>query len=230
MKSKQFSLVLFRALFPSFALIPFLFAAFSFLSYFFSVPACFVYLFFLSLYVCRLIKLTYRKKSLFVHPDKCKHAKAEEAFSLLATAQTTILEEDKRTNFSRVQAEAKTRLLEEKKLAPTDPFLETAEFAALLKRQMNKILADVEWRKRQMIRKEMEEQGKKEIAVEQAALEKKRKQEEEKAWEDTRENRVASWRDFQTKKKKKGPDGELRPPKSTQEDSSKTFIKRVTKQ
>jgi DnaJ-class molecular chaperone len=33
------------------------------------------------------IKKIYRKKSLLVHPDKCKHEKAQEAFDVLKKAQ-----------------------------------------------------------------------------------------------------------------------------------------------
>lgn len=39
-------------------------------------------------YLCtQEIKKIYRKKSLLVHPDKCKHPKAQEAFDVLKKAQ-----------------------------------------------------------------------------------------------------------------------------------------------
>jgi DnaJ family protein C protein 8 len=52
---------------------------------------------------------------------------------------------------------------------------------------------------------------------------------QEKAWEATRDTRVASWRDFQTKKKKKGGAAELKPPKVAMEGPSKSMGKRPAK-
>ena len=52
---------------------------------------------------------------------------------------------------------------------------------------------------------------------------------QEKEWEKSREDRVASWRDFQIKKKTKKHTPELRPPKAVVEDASKSFIKRVNR-
>ena len=52
---------------------------------------------------------------------------------------------------------------------------------------------------------------------------------QEKDWEQSRESRVASWRDFQNKKKVKKNTPELRPPKAVVEDASKSFIKRVNR-
>lgn len=44
------------------------------------------------------VKKQYRKLSLLVHPDKCKHEKAQEAFDILARAQKDLLDEEKRGN------------------------------------------------------------------------------------------------------------------------------------
>lgn len=43
-----------------------------------------------------LINRTYRKTSLLVHPDKCKHPKAKDAFDALRQAQQTLLDDDLR--------------------------------------------------------------------------------------------------------------------------------------
>lgn len=43
-----------------------------------------------------VINKTYRKTSLLVHPDKCKHPKAKDAFDALKQAQQTLLNDDLR--------------------------------------------------------------------------------------------------------------------------------------
>ncbi|KAJ3026079.1 UNVERIFIED_CONTAM: hypothetical protein HDU68_006219 [Siphonaria sp. JEL0065] len=42
------------------------------------------------------IKVTYRKKSLLLHPDKCKHPRAQDAFEMLKKAEGELMEEGKR--------------------------------------------------------------------------------------------------------------------------------------
>lgn len=39
----------------------------------------------------------YRKISLLVHPDKCKHSKASEAFEIIREAQRILLQDEERT-------------------------------------------------------------------------------------------------------------------------------------
>ena len=41
------------------------------------------------------VKKAYRKSSLLVHPDKCKHPKAQDAFEMLGQAQQALNNEDK---------------------------------------------------------------------------------------------------------------------------------------
>lgn len=41
------------------------------------------------------VKKAYRKSSLMVHPDKCKHPKAQDAFETLGQAQQQLNNEDK---------------------------------------------------------------------------------------------------------------------------------------
>ena len=54
---------------------------------------------------------------------------------------------------------------------------------------------------------------------------------QEKAWEETRDGRVASWRDFKTKATtKKKVTGEFKPPKASTSDDAKTYVRRVVGQ
>ncbi|CEG84126.1 hypothetical protein RMATCC62417_17973 [Rhizopus microsporus] len=57
----------------------------------------------------------------------------------------------------------------------------------------------MELRKRRQLKKEMEAEGAEKKKAEEAALDRKRKAEDDKKWEESRDTRVNSWRDFQKK-------------------------------
>lgn len=119
-----------------------------------------------------------------------------------------------------------------------------ADFEEQVMATMKEILIEREWRQRQL--------EKEAARIENASMQSKReqfeksqlKQSEEKDWEDGREKRVNSWRNFTKaaavsdlsafdadditgKKKKKRKLGMLKTPKLTQEDPNATYIKRV---
>lgn len=53
------------------------------------------------------IKTRFRLLSKLVHPDKCHHEKAKEAFHVLDKAYKTLMDVDKRRTYQRVMREAK---------------------------------------------------------------------------------------------------------------------------
>ena len=124
------------------------------------------------------IKNRYRRRSLLVHPDKCKHEKAENAFAMLATAQTELLDYVKRSMLTRVYDEAKTRLMQERKLPADSGEVQTPEFLHELRKSANRLLAEIEWEKRKMVQRELEEQGRQASEAEKREEERKRKAEE----------------------------------------------------
>eukprot|EP00455_Lapot_gusevi_P052598 TRINITY_DN8027_c0_g5_i1.p1 TRINITY_DN8027_c0_g5~~TRINITY_DN8027_c0_g5_i1.p1 ORF type:complete len:248 (-),score=74.46 TRINITY_DN8027_c0_g5_i1:51-794(-) len=192
------------------------------------------------------ISKQYRTISLKVHPDKVPAAlreDAQKAFSKLAQAKQELEDEDKQTDVLRVVAEVRQRLIETRiKLAkkaekeakkatrsstpPAAPYDPTTEpdFDNDLAKEVRETLIDREWRKRQMLRQASEIEG---AAAKEAEMKKRQREEEEKhekQWEETRELRVGSWRDFMSKNKAaKKP----RPPKIKAEDSDKTYVRRV---
>ncbi|RHZ88129.1 hypothetical protein Glove_26g110 [Diversispora epigaea] len=182
------------------------------------------------------IKNAYRRKSLLIHPDKTKHPQAEEAFSLLKKAETELSNEKTRLFFLTIIDEAKITLINDQKLKPNNPIIDTPEFDLQIKQKTKDILIEQELRRRKLLKRELEAQGLAAQKAEQVEKEKKRKAEEEKLWEETREQRVNKWRDFQTKKnnvgtvskKKKKVRTEFKPPKVLAEDPSKPYIKRPT--
>ncbi|KAA0060165.1 DnaJ-like protein subfamily C member 8 [Cucumis melo var. makuwa] len=167
------------------------------------------------------VKRQYRKLSLLVHPDKCKHPQSKEAFAALAKAQQLLLDEQERDYIlSQVNAAKEELLAKRKKHLKRDTaskikslveegkyeqqYESTEEFKQELKLKVREILTEQEWRRRKM------------------------QMRHEEQWEGTREQRVSSWRDFM-KGGKKAKKGETRPPKLKTEDPNKSYVQRPVK-
>ena len=162
----------------------------------------------------------YRKSSLLVHPDKCSHPRASDAFDLLGAASASLKEGAEGLDELRfVLDSAREQLrLERKKEAKKDG---AARLAALVveggaagvqlaweaserfherwRALSREALARNEFKRRKLTLrlKETEER----LAGEAKAERKKAKTERksEKAWEKSREGRVGAWRDFAKK-------------------------------
>ncbi|KAI4382216.1 hypothetical protein MLD38_008206 [Melastoma candidum] len=191
------------------------------------------------------MKRQYRKLSLLVHPDKCKHPQAKEAFAALAKAQQLLLDQQERDYILTQVTAAKEELkLKRKKQLKKDNaskikslvdegkyeqnYEESPEFQQELKLKVREILTDQEWRRRKMQMRISEEEGRLKKDEEEAKETWKRKREHEEQWEGTREQRVSSWRDFM-KGGKKVKKGETRPPKLKTEDPNKSYVQRPVK-
>ena len=161
------------------------------------------------------IPRAFRKASLLVHPDKCKHKDAKAAFDALGQAQKLLLEEDfkRAIDFNLTQAkesvlttwrkeardDAVLRLkYQGNKEGMLEDFMKTDEFHERWKFEARKYIVDLEWRRRKLAlrikdeEKRITEEEKKELA------ERKREHKERREWEseDRREKRVGGWRDF----------------------------------
>ncbi|KAJ4971654.1 hypothetical protein NE237_004753 [Protea cynaroides] len=191
------------------------------------------------------VKKQYRKLSLLVHPDKCKHPQAKEAFGALAKAQQLLLEPQEREYIlSQVNAAKEELLAKRKKQLKKDnaskikslveegkyeqQYQQSEEFQRQLKQKVQELLTEQEWRRRKMQMRISEEEGRLKKDEEETKEMWKRKREHEEQWEGTRENRVSSWRDFM-KTGKKGKKGEIRPPKLKTEDPNKSYVQRPVK-
>ncbi|KAL6563700.1 hypothetical protein OROGR_002659 [Orobanche gracilis] len=191
------------------------------------------------------VKKQYRKLSLLVHPDKCKHPQAKEAFGALAKAQQLLLNPQERDYIlNQVKAAKEELRAKRKKQLKKDTatklkslvdegkyeqeYERSDEFQQLLKLKVREILTDQEWRRRKMQMRISEEEGRLKKDDEETKEMWKRKREHEEQWEGTREQRVSSWRDFM-KGGKKVKKGELRPPKLKTEDPNKSYVQRPVK-
>ncbi|KAL6966760.1 hypothetical protein U1Q18_032553 [Sarracenia purpurea var. burkii] len=191
------------------------------------------------------VKRQYRKISLLVHPDKCKHPQAKEAFGALAKAQQVLLDPQEReyilnqVNAAKEELRAKRKkklkkdnaskiksLVDEGKYE--QEYERSDEFQQQLKLKVREILTEQEWRRRKMRMRISEEEGRLKKDEEETQEMWKRKREHEEQWEGTREQRVSSWRDFM-KAGKKVKKGEIRPPKLKTEDPNKSYVQRPVK-
>ncbi|XP_042467110.1 J domain-containing protein spf31-like [Zingiber officinale] len=188
------------------------------------------------------VKKQYRKLSLLVHPDKCKHPQAKEAFAALAKAQQLLLDPQERDYIlSQVDAAKQELKVKKKKELKKDnaskikamldegkseqQYEQSQEFKQQLKIKVREILTEQEWRRRKMAMRISEEEGRLKKDEEETKEMWKRKREHEEQWEETRDKRVSSWRDFM-KTGKKGKKGEIRPPKLKTEDPNKSYVQR----
>ncbi|KAF2189492.1 DnaJ-domain-containing protein [Zopfia rhizophila CBS 207.26] len=153
------------------------------------------------------IKKTYRTKSLLIHPDKTTNPRAPDAFDRLKKAQTELMDEKQRKNLDEAIADARMLLMREKKLTKDDEEVKSEEFAKEWREKTKMVLIDNEVRKRRIMKAQLREEGREQRKEEEETAERKRKREHEQAWEQTRDKRIESWRDFQKGSKPAGGDG-----------------------
>ncbi|KAK6926506.1 Fantastic Four domain [Dillenia turbinata] len=127
------------------------------------------------------VKKQYRKLSLMVHPDKCKHPQAKEAFAEELRAKRK--KQLKKDNASKLKS-----LVDEGKYE--QQYEQSEEFQQQVKLKVQEILTEQEWRRRKMQMRIAEEEGRLKKDEEEQKEMWKRKREHEEQWEGTREQRV----------------------------------------
>lgn len=166
----------------------------------------------------------YRKTSLLVHPDKCSHPRAKDAFDALRQAQQALLNEEKKLELDRQLTYVRELVREErKKSTKHDSAVRVAsmmhedgragveaawegtdEFHHLWKLKSRDVLAKSEWRRRKLTKRIKDEEGRIESEEKEEKDFLQRLRDHEKGWEKTRESRVGTWRDFVKKKEGSG--------------------------
>ncbi|KAI0671735.1 hypothetical protein C8Q78DRAFT_1030633 [Trametes maxima] len=155
------------------------------------------------------IKKKYRQLSLFIHPDKAPHPRAPEAFDLLKKAESELSDKTKREELDAVINQARAILLKTHGLPPNtrDDDVRVKSLSPPWKQQFlakaKEMLIDEEVRRRKAIKMNLANEGLEARKKEEEVNAKKRKAEEEARWEETREERVGSWRSFAAGSKKK---------------------------
>ncbi|KIX04401.1 uncharacterized protein Z518_05269 [Rhinocladiella mackenziei CBS 650.93] len=148
------------------------------------------------------IKIVYRKKSLLIHPDKTKNPQAPEAFDRLKKAQTALLDEKQRQHLDECIADARQLLMRQHKYNVDSEELQTEEFKKEWRKKTVEVLVEAEARRRRQLKAKMQEEGREKAKEDAEIEERKRKREHEKQWEETRDQRIGSWREFQKGVKK----------------------------
>ncbi|KAH9887183.1 DnaJ domain-containing protein [Xylariomycetidae sp. FL2044] len=147
------------------------------------------------------IKMTYRKKSLLIHPDKTRNPQAPDAFDRLKKAQTELMDEKHRERLDEAIADARMLLIRENGWTVDSPELKTDAFARRWRDKAREVLVDNELRRKRQARAQMQEEGREQRRADAELEERKRKRQHEQDWETTRDQRIDSWRQF---KKGKG--------------------------
>ena len=168
------------------------------------------------------IKRAFRKVSLLVHPDKCKHPSAKAAFDAIGQAQTLLGKEEVKRELDFNLTRAKESVIKAwRKETRNDvvlrvryngdrdaqlaDFLESDEFQERWKLEGRKNIVDLEWRRRKLTLRIAAEEERVEKEEKEEAAERKKQSKAQKNWDEekAREGRVGGWRDFTSKKKAK---------------------------
>lgn len=114
-----------------------------------------------------------------------------------------------RTRLDEAIADARMLLMRERKLTVDSAEVKApdAEFAAAWRKKTVEVLVDNEHRRRKQMRAQLQEEGRAQRKEDEEVELRKRKREREVAWEESREKRIGSWRDFTGAGKKDGAGG-----------------------
>lgn len=161
------------------------------------------------------VRKKYRKLSILVHPDKNPNdkEKAQKAFDAVKKSWETLNSEKEREECLGVVEDAKNRLEEKLKLKrkklkkeglPTDiPEDEAYTYQRELHKETCKLFADLAVVREEMNMRQMNERNRQRQQEIQQQEQAKLKKEWDKNYEESREERVSSWQDFQKTGKKK---------------------------
>ncbi|KAL8653558.1 MAG: hypothetical protein Q9226_003803 [Calogaya cf. arnoldii] len=144
------------------------------------------------------IKIQYRKLSLLIHPDKTSNPSAPNAFDRLKKAQTELMDPKQRTHLDECISDARMLLIRERKLTVDSPEVKepNRDFIEAWRKKTVEVLVDAEARRRKQLRAQLQEEGREQRKQDEEVAERKRRREHEVKWEESRENRIGSWRDF----------------------------------
>ncbi|KAJ3760034.1 chaperone regulator [Lentinula raphanica] len=152
------------------------------------------------------IKKKYRQLSLFIHPDKTPHPRAPDAFDILKKAESELSEKAKRDELDALIAQARTLLVREMGWSGINPKaikdLESI-WRERVRAKTKELLIDEELRRRKALQLALANEGLEARKKDEEVASRKRKADEDKAWEANREQRVDSWRSFANTSKKK---------------------------
>ena len=144
------------------------------------------------------IRICYRKKSLLIHPDKTKNPQAPDAFDRLKKAEGDLMDEKRRAQLDEAISDARRLVIRDQKWTIDSEELKGEWFLKnLWPEKIRRVIVDEELRRQKQQRAQLREEGRQQRKEDEEITERKRKREAEQKWEDTRDSRINSWRDFQ---------------------------------
>lgn len=107
------------------------------------------------------------------------------------------MDEKHRERLDEAIADARMLLIRENKWTVDSEELKTPEFARKWRDKTREVLVDNEHRRRRQVKAQMQEEGREQRRQDEETETRKRKRQHEQDWEETRDKRINSWRDFQ---------------------------------
>jgi DnaJ homolog subfamily C member 8 len=107
------------------------------------------------------------------------------------------LDEKHRERLDEAIADARMLVMRDQKWTVDSPELQTDEFRKLWREKTRWVLVDNEQRRRRQMKAQLQEEGREQRKQDEELEERKRKRQHEHDWEETREQRIDSWRSFQ---------------------------------
>lgn len=109
------------------------------------------------------------------------------------------MDEKARTRLDECIADARMLLMREKKFTIDSEEVKNPdkEFREAWRRKTVEVLIDNEARRRKQVKAQMQEEGREQKKQDEEIESRKRRRDHDQAWEQTRENRIGSWRNFQ---------------------------------
>ncbi|KAJ9115662.1 hypothetical protein QFC20_000989 [Naganishia adeliensis] len=154
------------------------------------------------------IKKQYRKKSLLIHPDKFKHARGLEAFDFLKKAEALLGDEKKRPDIDSVMAHARHLVIKDLVAPGVNPSTVKDDDPRLIdlnpsldlriRNKSKEVFVEEELARRRAQKLQYANEGAEAAKKDAEVQDRKRKKEEEEAWEARRDERISSWRTFKT--------------------------------
>ena len=120
------------------------------------------------------------------------------------------MDEKARARLDECIADARMLLMRERKLTVDSEEIKNMdqEMKDAWRKKTIEVLIDNEHRRRKQLKAQMQEEGREQRKADEELEARKRKREHEVAWEQTREDRIGSWREFTGKKGGAGAGGE----------------------
>ena len=176
------------------------------------------------------VRRAFRQVSLLVHPDKCPHKHAKEAFELVNKAYKDLQdpESDLKKDLDATLRHAKEELRKErKKLVKNDnAYLAAASleggqdvlekeyecskgFQDQWRKKAQELITQLEWRRRQLNKRIKNEEKRLDEEDKTRTIKTKNNIIQKKKWEKNTEKRVSSWRDFMTQPNRNNKKGKM---------------------